>query len=246
MPSYTLKNICACEVDQQADVLALRNAGRSEALTLNDHLNWIEALKSDETCKVFVVLLNEDKMAGLVSVSRIDALNKTAVLDVTLGDDVDSPLSENLWGFVTGWAFEVLGLEKLGCELLSSQSESIAQLEALGFTKEGVLRAQRLEQGARVDVHCLGITREKWTGFEPAAGTSLGMSDATQPHASTVIDEIQKVRSRNNVNWMALLRLVVEHSEETGSNVIAEIMKADAEINDLTRQLVEETGKAKS
>ena len=52
-----------------------------------------------------------------------------------------------------------------------------------------------------------------------------------------IIDEIQNIRSKNNVNWMDVLRLAFEIDPKRARELIGEIDKCDTEISDLIKQL---------
>jgi len=52
-----------------------------------------------------------------------------------------------------------------------------------------------------------------------------------------VIDAIQEVRSKNNVNWMDILRLALKHAPEETKNLIKRINKSDNEISELLGKL---------
>ena len=54
---------------------------------------------------------------------------------------------------------------------------------------------------------------------------------------SAIIDEIEKVRTKNNKNWMDLLRLAFKHAPKEASLILAEIYKEDAAISDLAEDL---------
>lgn len=56
---------------------------------------------------------------------------------------------------------------------------------------------------------------------------------------SEIIDQIEQVRSRNNKNWMDILRLAFKHSPKEAAAVVAEIYKEDGALNDLAKQLTE-------
>ncbi|OGT36772.1 MAG: hypothetical protein A3F12_00625 [Gammaproteobacteria bacterium RIFCSPHIGHO2_12_FULL_38_14] len=53
-----------------------------------------------------------------------------------------------------------------------------------------------------------------------------------------IIDEIERVRTRNNKNWMDVLRLAFRHAPSEASAILAEIYKEDAEISKLAKALV--------
>jgi len=52
-----------------------------------------------------------------------------------------------------------------------------------------------------------------------------------------VIDKIEKVRSKNNVNWMDVLRLALKHAPEETIKLMQEINKKDKKISSLFSSL---------
>jgi len=54
-----------------------------------------------------------------------------------------------------------------------------------------------------------------------------------------LINQIEKIRARNNKNWMNILRLAIQYSPEQTKIIIQDIGKCDSEINKLTKQLGE-------
>jgi len=54
-----------------------------------------------------------------------------------------------------------------------------------------------------------------------------------------IIDEIEKVRTKNNVNWMDILRLAMTHAPKDAKSLVKKINKADGEISDLLGRLAE-------
>ncbi len=61
------------------------------------------------------------------------------------------------------------------------------------------------------------------------------MSD---PDYIEIINQIENVRTKNNKNWMDLLRLAFKHSPDEAAEIFGEIFKEDAEINELAKQLL--------
>lgn len=55
-----------------------------------------------------------------------------------------------------------------------------------------------------------------------------------------LVEKIQIIRSRNNINWMALLKLALKYAPEETKEVMRDIQKCDGEINELTKQLAME------
>ena len=52
-----------------------------------------------------------------------------------------------------------------------------------------------------------------------------------------IIDEIEKVRSKNNINWMNILRLAFKYSPSEARKIVAKINKDDKKIGDLLKKL---------
>ena len=52
-----------------------------------------------------------------------------------------------------------------------------------------------------------------------------------------IIDEIEKVRSRNNVNWMDILRLSFKHAPEESKKIMSKINNEDDKISRLFKKL---------
>ena len=52
-----------------------------------------------------------------------------------------------------------------------------------------------------------------------------------------IIDEVEKVRTKNNVNWMDVLRLAFKHAPEDAKNLMKRINKEDGRISELFKKL---------
>jgi hypothetical protein len=52
-----------------------------------------------------------------------------------------------------------------------------------------------------------------------------------------IINDIQKVRSKNNKNWMDILRLAYKHSPKEAAKILSEIYKEDRKISILAKKL---------
>ena len=53
-----------------------------------------------------------------------------------------------------------------------------------------------------------------------------------------IVDQIQKVRSKNNKNWMDLLRLSFKHNPEASKKIVKEIFNEDTKINKLVQDML--------
>ncbi len=56
----------------------------------------------------------------------------------------------------------------------------------------------------------------------------------------SIIDEIEKVRSRNNVNWMDVLRLAFRNAPDEARELMKKVNAEDATIASLLKKLTED------
>ena len=54
-----------------------------------------------------------------------------------------------------------------------------------------------------------------------------------------IIDEIEKIRSKNNINWMNILRLAFKYSPDEAREIVKKINLDDTEISFLLKKLSE-------
>ena len=57
-------------------------------------------------------------------------------------------------------------------------------------------------------------------------------------HYLKIIDEVEKVRNKNNVNWMDVLRLAFTYAPEEARELMRKINTADDKISDLLKKLL--------
>jgi len=67
-----------------------------------------------------------------------------------------------------------------------------------------------------------------------------GKQGCVQIAIEDIINQIQEIRTRNNKNWMDILRLAFKHAPDEAKKIIANITECDAEINRLSKKLSEE------
>ena len=56
-------------------------------------------------------------------------------------------------------------------------------------------------------------------------------------HYLKIIDEIEKIRTKNNVNWMDVLRLAFIHAPEESKKLMKKINQEDNRVSELFAQL---------
>lgn len=250
-----LRKLINCSLEDQLLVREIRNQSsvRSSMYTdheigLNEHLNWISRLKNDNRQMVFVVFRSDEKPIGVVSVNAIDSLHKKAdwayYLDENERGGLGAVLEYNFLNFI----FDQLETEKLNCEVIETNPTVVKLHKKFLFSEEGFRRSNIIKNSARIGVHFLGITKDEWlngrsTVYDKYKSTFEKYS-VTIENDEVKIDDtlslIEQTRSKNNVNWMALLRICVEKDPEVSKPIINEILRLDREISDLTAKLVSE------
>ena len=56
-------------------------------------------------------------------------------------------------------------------------------------------------------------------------------------HYLKIIDEIEKIRTKNNVNWMDVLRLTFIHAPEESKKLMKKINQEDNRVSELFEKL---------
>nr|MBT6354947.1 hypothetical protein [Pelagibacteraceae bacterium] len=54
-----------------------------------------------------------------------------------------------------------------------------------------------------------------------------------------IINKIEKVRSKNNINWMNILRLAFKYAPEEAREIVSKINSDDQRIGELLKKLSE-------
>lgn len=63
--------------------------------------------------------------------------------------------------------------------------------------------------------------------------------DMSKRSDNEIIDEIEKIRARNNINWMDAVRLAFELSPDRARDIFKDIKECDARINELLNELAD-------
>lgn len=252
--SITLKLVVSCSLQQQTQVREIRNQAsvRSSMYTeheigLNEHLGWINRLKSDKKQIVYAVLNEEQRPIGVVSVNAIDELHKKSDWAFYLDENERGGLGAALEYNLIEYVFESLKLEKLNCEVIETNESVVRLHKKFGFLEEGFRRENIEKNGERIGVYFLGLTKSDWLSnkaeifkrYESVVSKFSIRIEEEAVTADSPLTQIESARAKNNVNWMALLRLSIEQHPEIAKPIVAEILALDTEISKLTRKLVD-------
>ena len=59
-------------------------------------------------------------------------------------------------------------------------------------------------------------------------------------HYVIIINEIEKVRTKNNVKWMDILRLAIRHARDEAIDLLKKVNSEDERISELFNKISEE------
>jgi RimJ/RimL family protein N-acetyltransferase len=136
---------------------------RAGQVSRAEHDAWYRALVTSPSATAFAVdRLADGRFIGLAWLYDIHPRHRRAEVRIVIGDRA-------AWGGGCGTdalrvlariAFGPLGLEKLWAEVLATNPRAAAAFERAGFSREGLLRADRVQDDRRLDVIRLGRTRD--------------------------------------------------------------------------------------
>lgn len=128
---------------------------------IDEQRSWFQKIKND-LCSQYFIMEVEKKWIGLVSYSNIDQQNKRAIWHFYIGDTDYLMLGAFIDAYVYNYAFEILGLEKVICEVMDI-NESIQKIRAkYNVRLVGVYEKHILKDNEWHDVHLYEITRDNW------------------------------------------------------------------------------------
>lgn len=219
-------------------------------IELNEHLQWLQQSKMQEQQRVFVVMENRDKPIGLIKLANTNTLHKTSDWAYYLSSDAKTGIGPAIEYAFLNFVFEVAGIEKLNCEVIEGNDGVVKLHKKFLFREEGFRLSNIIKNGTRIGVHFLGLTKAEWMAGRDTVFEKYQKSFQRFPTSITwdeskggrgnrhPIDEIESARARNNLNWMNILRLVLELSPDHGRALVGDIRKIDKEISDLTDKLL--------
>lgn len=220
-------------------------------IELNEHLAWLSRVKGDQKQIIFVVINGKDCPVGIASVNAIDYPHKKADWAFYLAEKAPAGLGSALEFAFINFIFYTLDMQKLNCQVIEGNDRVVKLHKKFLFEDEGFKKSDIINNGKRIGVHLLGLTRKDWDEGKDRVYEKYGKSldkysisvswDNGQGKGDRkLVDQIEMARARNNLNWMNILRLVLDLSPEHGKALIADIRDIDKEISRLSDKLVSE------
>ncbi|WP_157760461.1 UDP-2,4-diacetamido-2,4,6-trideoxy-beta-L-altropyranose hydrolase [Thiomicrorhabdus arctica] len=131
------------------------------AITKDEHQCWWESIR--DRCDILQMIVELDSIPiGVVSFSQIDLINSNAVWAFYLGPNSPRGIGSLIEFYAIKYAFEVLNLHKLKCEVLGINQSVIKLHKKFGFIEEGIFREEHLYDNVFIDVYRLGLLQNDW------------------------------------------------------------------------------------
>jgi UDP-4-amino-4,6-dideoxy-N-acetyl-beta-L-altrosamine N-acetyltransferase len=130
-----------------------------------EHRRWFDAAIVDQSKRLLMCIDIDQNPVGVVIFSNIDPEHRTATWAFYSGDTQRRGVGSEMEVLALDYAFGDLGLEKLNCEVLSSNMSVVEFHRKYGFRIEGVFRSHFFRDGVRHDVYRLGNFRKTWMEY---------------------------------------------------------------------------------
>jgi len=187
---------------------------------------------------------------GNVSLQSINMFNRSAEIACVIGE------SEYWSKGIMTWACELIirhGFRKLGLNRIWSGTSLLnigmrKVFDKLGFKLEGCFREGQFLNGKFRDVLVYGLLKsDKLKRKDDISDEEFPAGDGAYVHKpdtenknkedERLINKMQKIRAKNNINWMDLVRLAFKGDRERAKMIMAAIEFQDSEIGEVSKEL---------
>ena len=136
---------------------------------------FIERVVRERPYEFLIVENDSDRPIGLTGLTELSERDGRAVVGTWLGrEHWGTGANAESKALILHYAFAQLGLGRVSAYAHPDNARSLAALERLGFTREGLLRGWHVHRGVRRDVVILGLLRDEWrTGPLAAVGVRI-------------------------------------------------------------------------
>lgn len=161
----TLRKISDSEVElmrQWRNAPAVRqNMYTTHEISTREHTEWWEKTRIRSDCLYFIYQFDGEP-EGIVSFTQIDRKSDTAFWAFYAAPGARKGTGGRMEYLALQYAFTVLGLRKLNCEVLSFNAAVVKLHHKFGFEEEGRFRKHYKLHEGWADVHRLALFAEDW------------------------------------------------------------------------------------
>lgn len=138
-----------------------KNMYTQHEITREEHFAWFARIKNDPS-KQFFICLQGDTPVGVINFVDINPSQRTASWGFYSGDISKRGIGTQMEYLALNYAFGELGLEKLNCEVLSSNYSVVSFHRKFGFRIEGLFKRHFYDGQHWHDVYRLAMFRKDW------------------------------------------------------------------------------------
>lgn len=131
-------------------------------ISREEHRSWWERTRG-RTDQRHLIYERNGCPLGVVAFTAIDPVNENSCWAFYASPDAPQGTGSLMEIQALDYAFSVLGIRKLYCEVLAFNTPVIKLHQKFGFTVEGVFRQQHKFEGEFVDIYRLGILAPEWS-----------------------------------------------------------------------------------
>jgi UDP-4-amino-4,6-dideoxy-N-acetyl-beta-L-altrosamine N-acetyltransferase len=177
-PEVAMRPLAAADRDR---LLAWRNQPEvaewmysDHAISADEHARWFAAAMADLRRRYWVIE-TDGTPVGLANLYDLAPEHGRTAWAYYLADP--STRGQGIGAYVEYWVieqvFDVLGLEKLWCEVLIGNEPVWRLHEGFGFQREALFRGHVKKHGVATDVVGLGLLKSDWTARREASRQRL-------------------------------------------------------------------------
>ena len=202
----------------------------SKIITKEEHSAWFDKMFYDKS-KMYWVIELENKSIGVVNLVNINNENSSCdwAFYIFNPDIRGKGVGSFVERFILDYVFNELQLNKLNCEVLETNPNVVKMHEKFGFKQEGFFKQAIRKNDSLIGIHRLSMLREEYL--------QLNKEKTPIERDLEIINKIQNIRSKNNINWMDILRLCLKENNKEAKKIIANINNHDSEISKLVEEL---------
>ncbi len=132
-------------------------------ISAEDQVKWFNRIEQDPTCKYWIITA-EDVPVGLVSFMGIDLVNRKCTWAFYIGAEeyLGSGIGARVEFMSLEYAFFELNLNKVACEVLTSNERVIQLHKKFGFQQEAFFKQHICKDRNFLDVVGLGLLKSEW------------------------------------------------------------------------------------
>lgn len=133
----------------------------THVISPEEHQSWFQKVSVD-TSKKYFLCCDDEEPVGLIGFTEISEANKSAVWAFYSGDLTRRGVGSWMEYLALNYAFVDMKLEKLSCEVLSSNYGVVEFHRKFGFRIEGTFVNHILREDGKLDVYRLAMFKRDW------------------------------------------------------------------------------------